>query len=160
MIMNSGAITKRYATALLRLTQENGSGEKVCNQVLSMLRNPSSLPAPMEPDLHSFLLLLVRNGRASYLQRVLRTFVDLHCEASGLAHVILTSAVPSEALEKQVRESIESSTGKKVLMETELDPSLIGGYRVEVGGMMLDASVRRQFELLERNFIEKNNRIV
>ena len=68
--------------------------------------------------------------------------------------------MPSEALEKQVRGSIESSTGKKVLMETELDPSLIGGYRVEVGGMMLDASVHRQFELLERNFIEKNNRIV
>ena len=158
--MNTGAITKRYATALLRLTEENGSGERVCDQVLRMLRNPSSLPSPMEPDLQNFLSLLVRNGRAPYLQRVLRTFVDLYCESAGLSHVILTSAVPSEALEKRVRESIESSTGNKVLLEAEVDPSLIGGYRVEVGGMMLDASVRRQFELLERNFIEKNNRIV
>ncbi|MBO4671164.1 MAG: ATP synthase F1 subunit delta [Bacteroidales bacterium] len=158
--MNSGAITKRYATALLRLTQENGSGDRVCAQVLRMLRDPSSLPSPMEPDLHAFLMLLVRNDRTPYLQRILRTFVDLHCEATGLSHVILTSAVPSEALEKQVRETIESSTGTKVLLESDVDPSLIGGYRVEVGGMMLDASVRRQFELLERNFIEKNNRIV
>ena len=158
--MNSGAITKRYATALLRLTQENGSGEKVCAQVLKMLRDSSSLPSPLEPDLGKFLSLLVRNGRAPYLKRVLRTFVDLYCEASGLSHVILTSAVASEALQKRVVESVESSTGNKVLLETVVDPSLIGGYRVEVGGMMLDASVRRQFELLERNFIEKNNRIV
>ena len=160
MIMNSGAITKRYATALLRLTQENGSGEQVCAQVLRMLRDPSSLPSPMEPDLRSFLTLLVRNGRASYLQRVLRTFVDLHCEAAGLAHVILTSAVPSEALEKQVRGSIESSTGKKVLMETELDPSLIGGFVFDVGDALIDKSVARELECIRLQYIEKNRRIV
>ena len=46
------------------------------------------------------------------------------------------------------------------MLETEVDPELIGGYRVEVDGKMLDATVRRQLQVLRRDFIEKTNRIV
>ena len=158
--MNSGAISKRYATALLRLTLDSGSGDKVCAQVIRILKDPSSIPSPLEPDLKRFISLLVKNGRTEYLRLILRTYVDLYCQAAGLAHVQLTSAVPSPELERRITEELEQRTSRKVMLETEVDPSLIGGYRVEYNGKMLDASVRRQLELLQRQFVEKNNRIV
>lgn len=158
--MNTGAITKRYATALLRLTQESGRGSQVCSQVRAMLRDSNRIPASLEPDLQKFIALLARKGRTDYLRRIFRTYVDLYCESVGLRHVTLTSAVPSPELERRVRAELEGRFGSNVLIETEVDPALIGGYRVEVDGRMMDASVRRQLQILEREFIEKNKRIV
>ena len=67
---------------------------------------------------------------------------------------------PSDGLEERIKADIERRTGCPVVIETETDPSLIGGFRVVVNGMMLDASVKHQLELLKRQFIEKNNRLV
>ena len=158
--MNTGAVTNRYAKALLLLTQESGRGAEVCSQVMALLRDPSSVPARLEPDLARFVAFLVQKGRRDYLQRILRTFVDLYCASVGVSHVVLTSAVESPELEERVRTVLESRLGHGILLETEVDPALIGGYRVEVDGKMLDASVRRQLQILRREFIVKNNRIV
>ena len=158
--MNTGAVTKRYATALLLLTKESGRGEQVCTQVMALLRDPSAHLGRLEPDLQKFVAFLVQKGRKEYLHRILRTYVDLYCASVGLSHVVLTSSVPSEALEEKVRSELEKSLGHRILLETEVDPALIGGYRVEVDGKMLDASVRRQLQILRREFIVKNNRIV
>lgn len=158
--MNQGAITKRYARALLLYTQERGTGERVAEQVRVMLRNSSRIPKQLEPDLERFISLLVARGREDYLRRILRCFLDLYVESVGLKNVRLIMAAPFEGLEDRVRESIEKRTGCKVVIETEVDPGLIGGFRVIVNGEMMDASVRHQLDLLKRNFIEKNNRIV
>ena len=158
--MNAGAITKRYARALLLYTQEQGSAERVCEQVRGLLRNSSTLPARLEPDLERFIALLARRDRTGYLRRILRCFVDMYVESVGLKNVRLITAAPFEGLEERVRDSIEKRTGCRVIIETEVDPALIGGFRVIVNDEMMDASVRHQLELLRRDFIEKNNRIV
>ncbi|MBQ9462745.1 MAG: F0F1 ATP synthase subunit delta [Bacteroidales bacterium] len=157
--MNTGAITKRYARALLLYTQENGSGDRVFAQVRRMLRD-SSVPARLDPDLERFIALLVQRGRVDYLRRILRCFMDLYAESAGLKNVRLITAVPDVGLEDRIRASIEKHSGCRVLIETEVDPALIGGFRVIVNGEMLDASVRHQLSLLHRDFIDKNNRIV
>ena len=158
--MNTGAITKRYARALLLYTQERGSAARVCEQVRRLLRDSSKLPSKLEPDLERFIRLLAERGRTDYLRRILRCFVDLYVESVGFKNVRLITAAPFEGLEDRVRESIEKRTGCEVVIETEVDPGLIGGFRVIVNGEMMDASVRHQLQLLERQFIEKNNRIV
>ena len=55
---------------------------------------------------------------------------------------------------------IESRTGKKLLLKTEVDESLIGGFLLEVEDQLLDASVSHQLELIKRQFVERNRRIV
>lgn len=158
--MNSGAVTQRYATALLRLTQESGRGEQVCSQVRAMLRDSSSLPSPLEPDLVRFVQFLTAKGRQDYLRRILRTFVDLYCESVGLRHVVLTTTVPAPVQEERIRAELEARLGCRILLETEVDPALLGGYRLEVDDKMLDATVRRQLQVLRRDFVEKKTRIV
>ena len=158
--MNTGAITKRYARALLLFTQEQGSGARVCEQVRRLLRDPSSVPSPLEPDLERFVSMVMSKGRRDYLRSILRAFVDMYAESVGLKNVKLTTAYPEEGMENRIKSDIERRTGCPVVIETDVDPSLIGGFRVIVNGMMMDASVRHQLELLKQQFIEKNNRLV
>jgi F-type H+-transporting ATPase subunit delta len=158
--MNSGAITNRYARALLLYTQERGSAGRVCGQVRRILRDPSSPPSALDPDLVHFVQLVVEKGRRDHLRSILRAFVDMYTESMGLKNVRLTTAYPVAGLEDRIKSDIEKRTGCPVVIETDVDPALIGGFRVVVNGMMLDASVRHQIELLKRQFIEKNNRLV
>ena len=158
--MNTGAVTRRYATVLLELTRESGRGRQVFSQVRSLLRNPRSIPSPLEDDLQRFVVFVAEKGRSDYLRRIFRTYLDLYCEAEGLQHVILTSAEPSPELEKRIRLALQERFGAKVILETDTDPSLIGGFLIEVNGYLLDASVSRQLELVRRELTVKHNRIV
>lgn len=158
--MNLGIATKRYATALLRFTRKTGGGERVCMQALGILRDPHMLPDPMAPELERFVALLAERKRTDKLPGILRAYVDMYCEDAGLKHVVLTSSVKSQELEDRVRASIQERSGCRVILESLVDPALVGGFRIEFDGLMLDASVQRQLEQLRRQFTEKNNRIV
>ena len=47
-----------------------------------------------------------------------------------------------------------------MLLETSVDPDLLGGFTLEIGDYLLDGSVRRQIETIRRQFVISNNRIV
>ena len=66
----------------------------------------------------------------------------------------------ARALEDKLKALIESSTGKTLLLVTEVDQSLIGGFVLEVEDKLLDASVSRQLERIRAQFVERNRRIV
>ena len=185
--MNDSIIRTRYADALVKYVRETGNGDSVCAQAEKLARVLGEVPdlsrmvaakdvvsdakkrellrtalgEPMRPELARFIDLLLSNGRIGALRFILLDFEERYRRSKGIRKAYLKVAVPpSEELLERLAALVKERTGDEAEIEVEVDPSLIGGYRVEVGGMMLDASVRRQFELLERNFIEKNNRIV
>ena len=259
--MNTGIIASRYATALLKLVDETGSGESVAAQVQvieaaldgsqefrhavadpavsaeSKLGLFEAAVAPLAPELRKFIQLLIRNGRIGDARLVFTTFIteyyrarhikrarlvvadgsllsaaassvavarQAHQPAAGLSPVaspvaglssvaaLSSVAEPVEApeepsdseplrlagtlrqaqrpveqhqaeapsLESRLREVIESKTGCKLDLKTEVDPTLIGGFIFEVDDLLLDASVSRQIDIIRRQFIEKNRRIV
>lgn len=159
--MNTGAISKRYAKALLRYVEQTGRGEEVYAQVSAILKDSSSVPAEaLEPDLQRLTALLVENGRIEDVRFVLSSFIGLYCEKNGILCAKLTTAVPSQTLPSKVRGLLEERTHLKVELDCEVNPALIGGFSLEVGGMILDASVKRQIERIRREFIITNNRIV
>ena len=158
--MNTGIISSRYATALLRYTQETGGGERVCAQVRRLLDHPEQDPGPLEPELERFIRLLVRNGRIGDVRFMLRSFLTMYYRSRGIRVARLTTVVASEALESKLRTMLEKQLGGEVLIETAVDPALIGGFTLEVGDYLLDASVRRQIETIPRQFVISNNRIV
>lgn len=199
--MNTGIIATRYATALLKLVEETGSGELVAAQVqviekaldevpefrravddpaVSVVRKISlfeaALKDSMAQELHKFLELLIRNGRIGDVRLVLTTFVteyyrSRHIKRARLvvADPALLDPVPVEgslrqaqrpALESRLRDLVEKQTGCRLILKTEVNPSLIGGFVFEVEDTVLDASVSRQLDFIRRQFIEKNRRIV
>ena len=206
--MNTGIIATRYATALLKLVEETGSGELVAAQVQVIekaldevpdLRRAvddpavaavqkislfeASLKDSMAQELHKFLELLIRNGRIGDVRLVLTTFVTEYYRSRHIKRARLVVADPAlldpeptpsdpvpvegslrqaqrPALESRLRELIGKETGCELLLETKVDPSLIGGFVFEVEDMILDASVSRQLDVIRHQFIEKNRRIV
>ena len=158
--MNTGVISVRYASALLKLTQESGRGNQVCLQIRQMLDNPDSVPQPIEPDIEKLLALLQKNGRTGFLKFIFSSFVRMYYKSVGIRLAHLTSAVQTEGLEDKIRTLLEKQTGEKVLMDSKVDPGIVGGFIVEVDDYILDASVARQLELIRRQFASQNKKMV
>ncbi len=206
--MNTGIIATRYATALLKLVEETGSGEAVAAQVQVIEKaldevpdfrravdDPAvaavqkislfeaSLKDSMAQELHKFLELLIRNGRIGDVRLVLTTFVTEYYRSRHIKRARLVVADPAlldpeptpsdpvpvegslrqaqrSALESRLRDLVEKQTGCRLILKTEVNPSLIGGFVFEVEDTVLDASVSRQLDFIRRQFIEKNRRIV
>ncbi len=158
--MNTGIISTRYAKALLMYVEQTGGGDRVCAQVREILKSPDSIPAKLEPELERFIALLVRNGRIGDVRFILHSFVSMYYRSQGVSLAKITTSVPAPGLEEELRTLLEGRFGCKLLFETAVDPSLIGGFVVSVDDYVLDASVRSQIETIRRQFIKQNNRIV
>jgi F-type H+-transporting ATPase subunit delta len=99
----------------------------------------------------NFLELLAERHRLPVIFRVRRIFDDLWAEENKLLPVNLTSAVElDESLVKEIGERIEEQTGKKVELSSNVDPDVLGGLVLQVGNMVLDASVRNRLERLRK----------
>lgn len=158
--MNTGVISSRYARALLRYVQQTGHGEQVCAQVQTLLRDGMKAPVELEPEIQRIVALLVRNGRMDCVRQIFNTFVRMYHQSEGLVSAKLVTVKPEPALRDRVQALLETQTGHKVILQTSVDPSIIGGFILEVGDYMMDASVSRQIELIRRQFIIDSNRIV
>jgi F-type H+-transporting ATPase subunit delta len=72
----------------------------------------------------------------------------------GVVEAVVTSAAPLTSEETTaIRQRVESMAGAAVDLRTAVDPSLIGGLTVKVGGRLLDASVRGRLERLRDQLI-------
>lgn len=158
--MNAGIIATRYAGALLRHVTETGGGRRVYGQVTALLRDPDKRPDSLEPELERFVSLMMRRGRADLLRESLVSFVRQYRRANHIKLARLTTAVPSPGLEDKVCKLIAAETGCEVILDSRVAPDIIGGFVFVVDDLLLDASVARQLELIRRQFIQKNKRIV
>lgn len=158
--MNSGAISTRYAKALLRYSQGTGRVRQVAVQIKAMLDDPEHIPSPLEPDIERFTSLLVEKGRKEYLRPIFRAFIVIYCKEYDIKYAHLTAVADVPGLKEKMQSLLEKQTGCRVVMDMKVDPSIIGGFVLEVGGMMLDASVKHQIEMIRRQFVFSNNRII
>lgn len=158
--MNAGVIARRYATTLLKYVAETGRGEQVYAQVKALLADPDKAPKPLCEDLEKFTALLVRNGRMPMVRRIFLSFLQQYEAQAGIHVARLKTAVESPALQEKLERILAERIGGQVQFTTEVDPSLIGGFVLEVDDRRMDASVKRQLEDIRRKLIEKNKRIV
>ena len=99
----------------------------------------------------NFLELLAERHRLPALMRVRRRFDDRWREENKLLPVSLTAAVElDEQLVKDVGEQIEKQTGQKVELQSRVDPDVLGGLVLQVGNMVLDASIRTRLDKLRK----------
>ena len=98
-----------------------------------------------------FLEMLAERHRMPVLPRIRREFESLWAEEHELLPVSVTSAVElDEELVKGIGEQIEQQTGRRVELSSSVDPDVLGGLRVRVGSMVLDATVKNRLERLRK----------
>jgi F-type H+-transporting ATPase subunit delta len=105
----------------------------------------------VEPELVNFLELLAEKHRMPALFRIRRRFDEMWSKEKRRLAVRLTSAVdlPEDVVE-EVGSQIEEQTGQTIELETNVDENVIGGIVLQVGNMVLDASVRNKLERLRK----------
>ena len=99
----------------------------------------------------NFLELLAERHRMPALFRIKREFDALWAEENKLLTVTVTSAVElDDGLVKDIGKRIEEQTDRRVELSSNVDPDVLGGLKVQVGNMVLDASIRNRLEKLRR----------
>ncbi|MEM8937412.1 MAG: F0F1 ATP synthase subunit delta [Pseudomonadota bacterium] len=103
----------------------------------------------------NFLKLLAKNGRLFSLPDVIKTFAALAAEDRGEAPAEAVSATAMTADQvSALRQELEAMVGKRVTLETRVDPDLLGGLVVKVGSKMVDASLRTKLNRLKSELKE------
>jgi len=161
----------QYATALADIALEQGAAEPVKKQLEDFgaahaesgeLRNVLSSPAVERTEKHgvieklaarlgasrivrNFLFVVVDNQRTHLLPEILQTFEDVIRQRQGVAEAEVTSAAELTAPQKkQLQETLERLTGRKIQAKYSLDPALLGGAVVRIGDTIYDGSVRNR----------------
>jgi ATP synthase F1 delta subunit len=99
----------------------------------------------------NFLELLAERHRMPVLFRIRKSFDALWTEENKMLPVQLTSAVElDESLVKDIGKRIQDQTGRNVDLSSKVDPDVLGGLVLQVGNMVLDASVRSRLERLRK----------
>lgn len=186
--MNQGIIVTRYARSLVKYCRETGGGAvavteteillKALHDVQDLRRMLSSRdvlsPADkrrllvsaaggkLSDEMDRFLSLVIRSGRIDMLEDILRAFVKQYYGSQGIVHArLLTVEDPPESLLQRLRDLVRARTGAvDVRIDLRLDPSLLGGFVFDMDDHLLDASVKRQLDIIKEQFIERNRRIV
>jgi F-type H+-transporting ATPase subunit delta len=104
-----------------------------------------------EPELVNFLELLAEKHRVPVIFRIRRRFDEMWAKEKRRLEVRLTSAVqlPPDVVE-EVGKQIEDQTGQTIELESDVDENILGGIVLQVGNMVLDASVRNKLERLRK----------
>ena len=96
------------------------------------------------------LRMMVSRGHVGALDNMVREYEELSREYRGESTARVLSAVPLKESEAMaIRQELEKRVGHTVIVQCEVDPSLIGGVRVEVDGRVIDGSIRNKLEQIK-----------
>lgn len=169
--MLNGALARRYAQALFQLAVELKALEQVnqelrglnelvqTNQDLKVLLNHPNIKIQDKKEILAkvldqkvsdltkhFLYLLLDRRRQNMLPMIQRDFARLANEAQNIVVAKITSATTlSPSQETKLIQAIEKCTGKKAELIAEVDPTLIGGVKLQIGDRVMDGTLLTAF---------------
>jgi F-type H+-transporting ATPase subunit delta len=105
-----------------------------------------------DPEFVNFLELLIEKHRMPLIFRIQRQFEERWKEENRKLDVTVTSAVELDpkVIERAGAE-IEKQTGRSVELRSAVDEDILGGIVLQVGNMVLDASIRNRLDKLRKN---------
>ena len=181
--MLSPRLASRYAKSILSLAKEHGSLEETVKDVRLleetlegskelrlMLKSPiipsdkkekvmSLLFSSQLSDLtYKFINLLVLKGREKHLVEMVHSFMELYNKANHIVKATLITAIP---VDKKTVEEVRSlllsnKRTESVEIQTKVDPTIVGGFVLKYGDMLLDNSVERKLQLIKKQIQDKS----
>jgi F-type H+-transporting ATPase subunit delta len=105
-----------------------------------------------DSKLVNFFELLIEKGRMPEIFRIRHRFEEMWKRANRRIDVKVKSAIElEEATIGKIGEEIERQTGQRVELASEVDEGILGGIVLQVGDMVLDASIRNRLERLRKS---------
>ena len=170
--MNEGLIARRYAKALYDFALEKDVSREIYDEMKLFERNSIA-----HPDLHKalsnpaltpeqkemllvtatgidvgevyvkFVRLLIKNHREMYMRSICLLYQRIYREANGIVRVM-----PAEMQEK-IKAFVKRQVEKPLEFVFEVEPSILGGFIIQMGARQLDASSRRELKDISLKFL-------
>lgn len=180
----SGAAARRYASALVDTAVNAKSLEAVeqdlkdfeamiagSNDLQNLIRSPLfnrvqqaaamaaiADKAKFNPVTRNFLQLLADNRRLNIVSAVISAVKDSIQKRRGEMSAQVQVAYPlTDEQRKALQDALSKATGRTVDINLSVNKDLIGGMIVTVGSKMIDDSVKRKLERLERAMKSQSN---
>lgn len=176
--MSALRIAQRYSKSLIDLAKEQGKLDVVTSNIrhfqtsvqnrdLAMLLKSPIVSASKKQNVldalfgdydeltRKFLGLVLLKKREAALPQIADEYISQYKKLQGISTVKITSAAP---LSQDTIDAIQAklvSLGvatKRVELEKAIDESLIGGFILEIGDRLYDASTLAQLNKLKREF--------
>ena len=111
----------------------------------------SMVKTKLDSKLSSFLGLVNQNHRLSAIPEIANQFEAMKNQSEGAEEVMITSAFPLEgaALNDLLSSLKKRFGGKELRPSIHVDPTLIGGVRIQVGDEVMDSSVKAQLAQMQ-----------
>jgi F-type H+-transporting ATPase subunit delta len=172
------ASAKRHAQAVFQIASENNGVEKwrsELKEIATTLKDPQLRAILEDPKVHlsekekliskclpelsqlalNFTYLLVAKQRLGILEQIVSEYERMADAHQGLEHARVVTALPIDKQEEvKLTEHLATITGKKILLTTEVDPAIIGGFVARVGDKLIDGSTKAKLEALKRSLVQ------
>jgi F-type H+-transporting ATPase subunit delta len=172
-------VASRYAKSILDLAIEKGQLEEVyqdmdylhrltkqSKEFLHVFRSPvikadakiriieSVTRGNISPMTSSFISLLINKAREVVLPEVITSFIAQYKKHKNIQIVKLTTATPvSDELKNQIMDQVKKTSDiTNIELEEVVDPSLIGGFVLQAGDKLVDASIAYDLKVISRQF--------
>ncbi|MCZ2357751.1 MAG: ATP synthase F1 subunit delta [Bacteroidia bacterium] len=175
-------IAKRYATSIFDLAVEKNQLQSVANdfdtigsifktnrEFSLLLKSPivtadkkrdilkAIFHGKISPITETFLGILVRKGRENVLEVVAREFVALFDKHQNQQKALITSAQQlSPETISLIKKQLENKFNSTILIETKINPDLIGGFVIRIDDLLYDTSILNRIQNLRKQFSENS----
>jgi F-type H+-transporting ATPase subunit delta len=170
------ALAGRYATALFELALEAGAVDSVLADLkrfdalldesadlTRLVRSPvftadvqsKALGAVLDEARITglavrFFMVVTSNRRLFAVRNIIRAYRALVARHKGEVTAYVTVAEPlADGHRDEIRNTLNTVTGKDVQVDVKVDPSIIGGLVVKLGSRMVDSSLRTKLNVLK-----------
>jgi F-type H+-transporting ATPase subunit delta len=177
-------VARVYAQALLGAAEKKGLASEILEEIESLVRDVLDRDPKIEQFLSSaavgrglkkevldkafggraseilssFLVVLDEHDRLNLVRAVAAAYREMYDRKAGRMHVRVTSAVPlADYQGEHLRHELRSAFGRDPILETRIDPDLLGGLVVQVNDWVYDASVRTRLENICNQLIERSS---
>lgn len=177
--MSNSEVAKRYSLALFEIAKENGQIDSIQHELqelkiayrnnieleqlltnprLSMAKKKELLATVFNgfnPIIQNTLFVMLEKNRLTEIVDVVDEFIEFANEIAGVADAKVFS---TRALTQEESNNISTTYAKKIgrnslRIKNIIDPSLLGGFRLQIGNRIYDGSLSGKLERLKRNLI-------
>lgn len=176
--MLKGAIARRYAEAIFDIAQRQntvdrtledvkGIAQVFANRKLAYLLREPQIPAKRKetalrqalasrvlPTSLNLALLIVQRELVEVMPNIASEFEALVLNYRNQAVAEVTTAAQlNEAQMASVKQALEHQTGKQIIIQTRVDPNILGGVIARVGDQIIDGSIRYRLSALQQQLL-------
>lgn len=177
--MPNPRLAARYAKSLVDLSIERGELEvvyadmqwleavcKSSREFVNVLRSPVITSDKKEKIVEAvtsgkvseltaaFKRLLINKGRESYLPEIITAFISQYKQYKNIYIVKLTTATPvSEEMKNEIVNQVKKTSDmQNIELETSVNSDLIGGFVLQAGDKLVDASIAYDLKAIAKQF--------